>query len=108
MMRVFPARQFDGLIRWYSPVDSLPAVTPRAQQLFVREAFGWLYEYGVRRGDDVVLRDMLAKIKSYQQQYGGDSVPGSLRLRAERLYNWFPAVGMLYKINLTVGFIFSL
>ena len=103
MMRVFPARQSDGQILWYSPVDSLPASTPRAQQLFVREAFGWLYEYGVRREDDAVLRDMLSKIKSYQQQYGGDSVPASFRLRAEHWYNRFPVVGMLYKINLTVG-----
>lgn len=103
MMRVFPARQSDGQIRWYSPVDSLPAATPRVQQLFVREAFGWLYEYGVRREDDAVLRDMLSKIKSYQQQYGGDSVPASFRLRAEHWYNRFPVVGMLYKINLTVG-----
>ena len=28
MMRVFPARQSDGQILWYSPVDSLPAATP--------------------------------------------------------------------------------
>lgn len=108
MMRVFPARQSDGQIRWYSPVDSLPAATPRAQQLFVREAFGWLYEYGVRREDDAVLRDMLSKIKSYQQQYGGDSVPASFRLRAEHWYNRFPVVGMLYKINLTVGLLLFL
>lgn len=103
MMRVFPARQSDGQIRWYSPVDSLPAATPRAQQLFVRKAFGWLYEYGVRRGDDAVLQDMFSKVKSYQQQYGGDSVPNSFRLCAERLYNRFPVVEMLYKINLTMG-----
>lgn len=103
MMRVFPARQSDGQIRWYSPVDSLPAAIPRAQQLFIREAFGWFYEYGVRRGDNAVLRDMLSKVKSYQQQYGGDSVPDSFRLRAEYWYNQFPVVGMLYKINLTVG-----
>lgn len=108
MMRVFPARQSDGQILWYSPVDSLPAATPRVQQLFVREAFGWLYEYGVRREDDAVLRDMLSKIKSYQQQYGGDSVPASFRLRAEHWYNRFPVVGMLYKINLTVGLLLFL
>ena len=108
MMRVFPARQSDGQIHWYSPVDSLPAATPRVQQLFVREAFGWFYEYGVRREDDAVLRDMLSKIKSYQQQYGGDSVPASFRLRAEHWYNRFPVVGMLYKINLTVGLLLFL
>lgn len=97
-----------GEVRWYSPVDSLPAATPRAQQLFVREAFGWLYEYGVRRGDDTVLRDMLSKIRSYQEQYGGNSVPDPFRLRAEHWYNRFPVVGMLYKVNLTVGLVLFL
>lgn len=97
-----------GEIRWYSPVDSLPAATPRAQQLFVREAFSWLYEYGVRGGDDAVLRDMLSKIKNYQKQYGGNSVPDPFRLRAEHWYNRFPVVGMLYKINLTVGLVLFL
>lgn len=97
-----------GEVRWYSPVDSLPAATPRAQQLFVREAFGWLYEYGVRRGDDTVLRDMLSKIRSYQEQYGGNSVPDPFRLRAEHWYNRFPVVGMLYKVNLTVGMVLFL
>ena len=97
-----------GEIRWYSPVDSLPAGTPREQQLFVREAFSWLYEYGVRGGDDVVLRDMLSKIKNYQKRFGGDSVPDPFRLRAEHWYNRFPVVGMLYKINLTVGLVLFL
>lgn len=97
-----------GEVRWYSPVDSLPAATSRAQQLFVREAFGWLYEYGVRRGDDTVLRDMLSKIRSYQEQYGGNSVPDPFRLRAEHWYNRFPVVGMLYKVNLTVGLVLFL
>lgn len=97
-----------GEVRWYSPVDSLPAATSRAQQLFVREAFGWLYEYGVRRGDDTVLRDMLSKIRSYQEQYGGNSVPDPFRLRAEHWYNRFPVVGMLYKVNLTVGMVLFL
>lgn len=97
-----------GEVHWYSPVDSLPAATSRAQQLFVREAFGWLYEYGVRRGDDTVLRDMLSKIRSYQEQYGGNSVPDPFRLRAEHWYNRFPVVGMLYKVNLTVGLVLFL
>lgn len=97
-----------GEVHWYSPVDSLPAATSRAQQLFVREAFGWLYEYGVRRGDDAVLRDMLSKIRSYQEQYGGNSVPDPFRLRAEHWYNRFPVVGMLYKVNLTVGLVLFL
>lgn len=103
ILRVFPVKQSDGQVRWYSPVDSLPDELPNTQRIFVREAFGWLYEYGVRKGDDTLVREILSKIKSYQQQYGGSSVPDSFRLRAEYLYNAFPMVPFLYKVNLAIG-----
>lgn len=104
-LRMFPATDTKGNVRWYSPVDPLPLETESGQALFVNQAFNLIYLLGIVPGQEDGFKEIVGKVDRYQQKYGDHSLPSEHRLKAERLYNHIPFSDLLYKINLTVGLV---
>ena len=104
-LRMFPATDTKGNVRWYSPVDPLPLETESGQALFVNQAFNLIYLLGIVPGQEDGFKEIVGKVDRYQQKYGDHSLPSEHRLKAERLYNRIPFSDLLYKINLTVGLV---
>lgn len=102
-LAVFPVTDSTRTERWYSPTSLLPAGMDRGQRLFVTQAFNLLYETGVMPGDWKAFDALVQKMKTYQLKYGVQSVPSTMRLEAETLYNKVPFADILFKFNLTVG-----
>lgn len=99
MLRLFPYTDpQDGTLRWASQVDALPRELAPGQRLFIGRAMNYVNELVVHENWDA-LREVLRKIRAYQQKEGGASLPSAGRFRAERFYNRiegaFPAAGTL-------------
>lgn len=110
-LKIFPVRNDDGSIRWYSPTDRLPAGLDNDRWIFIRKYLGMLNEQ-VQRRDPAQQRHLLSAIKKYQSQVVGEEMPGENMFRAERIYNclssqrWMPAsvvmAGMLLFILMLI------
>lgn len=92
----------EGVNLWFSPRDSLPANMGQEQKLFVRYVFELINER-VMAGDYAKVEDYLRKIKIYQVQNGGTSLPSKIQYKAERFYNRVPFATILFMLNLTMG-----
>lgn len=102
LLKMFPLRQDDGSIGWYSPTDSLPKGTPRDEARFVRGFFSLVYEAIQEARYDEVSR-LIGKLAAYQQQRGGHTLLSSPALRAEIAYNRFEPTAWLYRLCLVLG-----
>ena len=100
-LRLFPYTD-RGHIIWYAPTDELPATMDPEHRRYMRELFT-LLNGAVQDADwDVVDRN-LERLQQYQHTFGGTSVPGVTRLRAEHLYNRVPFATILFMVCLFMG-----
>lgn len=105
VLKIFPCRQgLEQRIVWYPPTAILPSQLPAGQQLFVHNVFSLLNQ-DVQRQDEKHFNLLLQKIKSYQMEYGGKTIPSSSRVEAEYIYNAIPFATVLFMLNLTMGFL---
>ncbi|MDE6861409.1 MAG: cytochrome c biogenesis protein CcsA [Alistipes sp.] len=102
MLRIFPCRDDDGSLNWFSPVDNLPRSIPSDEALFVRRAFDYMGELVVRRDWEGV-KNVLHKLRDWQQQRAGDALPSAARLRTEILYNRTDCTTWAMILLLTMG-----
>ncbi len=102
LLKVFPYTVHSTV--WYSPVDKYPDNIVAGQQRYMQDAFSVLYGYALSE-DWTHMNQMLDKMKSYQQRYGGSSIPSDTKLKAERIYNSIPFATILFMLNLTMGLI---
>ena len=91
-------------ITWYAPTDGLPETMEPARQQYIHEIFSVLNMDAQGQNYDR-MRETVVKMQRYQQRYGGTSLPSSLRVKAERLYNRIPFATILFMVNLTMGFV---
>lgn len=104
-LKIFPCHQTNSQrIVWYAPTAILPIKTPHSQQLFIHNAF-LLLNQKVQQRDENHFKYLVAKIKNYQQKFGGKTIPSSTQIKAEFIYNKVPFATILFIINLTMGFI---
>jgi cytochrome c-type biogenesis protein CcsB len=108
--------------RWYASDNDLPPdITPddsvRARRalplppntlpdenLFINKGLMMLAET-VANGDDEATMNIINKLALYQQKRATPNAISPSRTRIEILYNKFDAAGILFKVNLTVGFL---
>ena len=103
-LKVFPFT-LQGETTWYSPVDEqVPEAIPMPNRLFMGTIFQLLYEEAAA-GNYTKVNAYLDKMLSYQQQHAGASMPSSMHLHAERLYNSIPCATILFMVCLTMGFL---
>ncbi|MFI3315724.1 MAG: cytochrome c biogenesis protein CcsA [Rikenellaceae bacterium] len=102
MIKIFPYRDEDGNITWYSPVDELPSEMDKGQALFIKNSFDMILSaYANSNITDFEL--IASKIASYQQKYGGESLITPKKVRAEQRYYSFSIITILYRLNLLLG-----
>lgn len=99
MMRLFPFRG-----TWYAPTDRLPHDMEKAQQDYVRNALPILAMLA-HGGTKSQSAEMLDKMLKYQYRYGGHTIPSTLRLKAEAIYNALPYPTILFILSLTLGIV---
>lgn len=103
-MKMFPFTTEHGVVEWFTPVDSLPAQMPKAQQQYVHSIL-LMAKQLAREGKTDTENELFDKLLKYQHRYGGASVPSKQRVRAEHIYNAVPFATILFMVNLTLGFL---
>lgn len=84
-MRIFPCKDGDGVLTWYSPSDETPSDMDASERLFIRGVFG-LLEEDLFNGNTENALATLRKIKEYQIRNAGDVLPSKTALAAEHAY----------------------
>ena len=103
-VRVLPYTDEQGKTVWYSPADSIPDTVEAEHKKYITEVFPLMYQ-DVLAGNDERVNIFLDKMLIYQQQNGGQSLPGKTRVKAERIYNAIPFATILFMACLTMGFL---
>lgn len=101
---IFPHTFKDGHTQWFSPFEQYPKSLPTIDILFYKNVFPIIYSM-LQQGDEAGVRQVLDKIRVYQQQHAGSSLPSSQQVLAERIYNRIPFTTILFIVNLTLGFL---
>lgn len=102
-VRVFPYAA-DGRVTWYAPTSTLPDNMDSEHRKYMRDVFARL-NGEVQAGRFAVANQYLDRLLQYQQNFGRQSLPSPLRVRAERLYNQVPLPTILFICCLTLGFL---
>lgn len=103
ILKVFPYSK-GGKTNWYAPTESLPENMGKENKLYIQNVFSLLYEY-VKAGNIGEVDKVLDKMKRYQLDNGGSSLPSFMQEKAERFYNAVPFATILFMVNLAMGFI---
>jgi len=96
-LKIFPHTK-NGKTTWFAPTDKLPGNMPHDEQMFISNVFNLLYEQALS-GNDEGMREIIGKIKKYQVQHAGNSLPTPTQTRAERIYNSTPFATILFMAN---------
>lgn len=104
VLKMFPFPMKDGSIRWFSPMDKLPAYMPKDQQTYVHSILVMANQLAVQGQYDME-NDLFQKMQKYQYRYGGSAIPSHTKIWAESVYNHILFATILFMVNLTLGFI---
>ncbi len=86
LLKIYPYRNTEGIVTWYSLADKLPAEVPYEQWLFIGRSMNLVAEkIMLKKYDEVV--SLLDKIGKYQVKVAGDGLPSPWRFQAEQIYN---------------------
>ena len=107
LLNIYPYRNAEGAVVWYSMADRLPAEVPSDQRLFIGRSMNLVAEkIMTKRYDEVV--SLLDKIVLYQTKEAGEGMPPSWRMEAERIYNRANFNRPLAMVCMTLGILFFL
>ncbi|MFR9496752.1 MAG: cytochrome c biogenesis protein CcsA [Rikenellaceae bacterium] len=102
LLKIFPYRDTEGHITWYSPVDELPEEMDEGQALFIKNSVEMLLAASAS-SDPSDFEFIASKIVSYQQKYGEESLLSDHKVRAEQWYYALSITKILYRFNLLMG-----
>ncbi len=105
LLKIFPytEKETDG-ITWYSFAERLPLEIEPDRQLFISKSMNLVAEK-VAMHDYESVETIAAKIKQYQTKEGGNSIPGEISFKAEKLYNSINGNRPLAMACLTIGIV---
>lgn len=103
-LKMLPYTTPKGQTTWYAPTDSLPENIEAQHRMYIKHVFPLVYE-DVRRGNTERVDEYFSKMKIYQQQSAGSSLPTGTQYKAERINNAVPFATVLFMVNLTLGFV---
>ncbi len=107
LLNIYPYRNAEGTVVWYSMADRVPAEVPSDQRLFIGRSMNLVAEkIMTKRYDEVV--SLLDKIVLYQTKEAGEGMPPSWSMRAERIYNRANFNRPLAMACMTLGILFFL
>ena len=86
LLKIYPYRNAEGVVTWYSLADKLPAEMPYEQQLFIGHSLEIVAEKIVlKKYEEIVL--FIDKMALYQAREAGEGMPSKWRIKAEKIYN---------------------
>jgi cytochrome c-type biogenesis protein CcsB len=91
-------------ITWYSPKAKFPKYIDKNKSLFIRNIFTFLNQCAHTNNYNQ-FNSLIAKIRIYQEQNGGNTLPTVTQIISELIYNKIPFANILSIINITMGFI---
>jgi cytochrome c-type biogenesis protein CcsB len=97
-MTIFPQGN-----KWYSPNDDLTNVNPD-DTLFISKIFLLMRET-LENKDSKSFIELVEKISLYQQKKAAQGAISPTKTEVEIFYNSFDVTGILFKINLVLGFL---
>jgi len=100
-LKVFPYSQLSTLT-WYAPTDNLPDSMDEEHKKYMRDVFTRI-NGEVQAGHYQRVDEYLDMMQRYQQTFGSQSIPSSVRTSAEHLYNKVPFATILFMVCLTLG-----
>ncbi len=107
LLKIYPYRNSDNIVTWYSLADKLPAEVPYEQWLFIGQSMNLVAEKIMLKEYDEVA-SLLDKIGKYQAKEAGDVLPPSWRFEAEKLYNSANINRPLAMVCITLGIVIFL
>lgn len=107
LLKIYPYRDSEGLVIWYSLADKLSSEVPYDQWLFIGRSMNLVAEKIMLKKYDEV-SSLLDKIGRYQINEAGDVLPPSWRFEAEKLYNSANINRPLAMTCITLGIVFFL
>lgn len=102
-LKLFPYTE-EGQTIWYGPCDDFSSRMDNERKRYIEQILPIMHE-SLQNGKESTFDEALEKLKKYQYTYGGVSIPSSVRLHAEYIYNGFPFATVLFMANLTMGFL---
>ena len=103
LLKIFPqAEPVTRHVTWYSFAETLPAGIPHEEQLFINKSMNLVAEKVAMRDYEGV-KAIIAKIRKYQGEKGGNSIPSDAEFKAEKLYNSTNGNRPLAMACLTIG-----
>lgn len=102
LLKIFPVASHADIV-WYAPTDKIDTtfVMPD-QHAFIANIFSFINQE-VKKGNYGQVDQIIDKIAKYQQKNGSSSLPSSLQVSSERIYNAVPFPTLLFMVNLTMG-----
>ena len=91
-----------GQTCWYSPTARFPRTIPATDRSYMQQTFNILYQDALI-GNNTHLTRKLHELQAFQVRHAGTSLPGTIRTRAELLYNRIPFATLLFMTNLALG-----
>ncbi len=102
LLKIYPLRDSAGRLGWYSQSDRLPDGIADEEWLFVRKSMDYIFELVVNHEYDR-LGESLEKLRCFQENKMGDSLPPACRIKAERAYNALPSLFPIAGTFLIIG-----
>ena len=102
-LKLFPYTK-DGNTTWYGPNDDYPDYVETERKSYMQHIFDYFQDEA--SGNKLTEMDeAIDKLMKYQYTFGGNSIPSSLQLKSEYLYNAIPFATILFMVCLTMGFL---
>lgn len=102
LLKIFPYKDADGKVTWYSSVDTLPLDMDDSQWIFVRKVMSLAGESIVKK-DYASASGIFGKIREFQEKEAADVLPSGARIGAERIYNAIGRPGAAAMLCLGAG-----
>lgn len=107
MLKIYPYRNAEGVVTWYSLADKLPAEVLYEQWLFIGRSMNLVAERIMTKKYDEVV-SIVNKIGKYQAKEASNELPPSWRMEAELIYNQSNLNRPLAMVCMTLGILFFL
>lgn len=101
-LKIFPVKDKDGQVNWYSSVDKLPKDLSINHWTFIRKSLDLLAEK-LTVHDYTEALELIHQIKAYQIKECGDALPSEKEFQAELTYNRIGSAKIWAMICVTIG-----
>ena len=102
-LKLFPYTDHQATT-WYSSDMDIPSSVPEADRFLMKNLLSVFKEDAAQKNESHFLA-LLTRVKDYQHEHAGLSLPTKTQDTAEKWYNKIPFATVLFMFNLTMGFI---